>query len=213
MTASLHQTSLPLQAVIDRTRHEAVRAVAQAIHPQPQDGHRQAWRFAKMPITIMHDGARPTEIVRRGRRRAQLHARGVARPPLAAGDQSTDRPSGGGIRGAAVRALRPPRGMHRRRQASASPGQSDRLPCGRGGSHDARARRTPSSRVSVGSTGTVFAHLLSPILASFMKTLPGDPPGPRRARRHSARGGGAQRRVRLRHRHRVGVLAGGDHVS
>jgi LysR family transcriptional activator of glutamate synthase operon len=29
-----------------------------------------------------------------------------------------------------------------------------------------------SSRVSVGSTGTVFAHLLSPILASFIKTYP-----------------------------------------
>ena len=29
-----------------------------------------------------------------------------------------------------------------------------------------------SSRVRVGSTGTVFGHLLSPVLASFIKTYP-----------------------------------------
>jgi DNA-binding transcriptional LysR family regulator len=32
---------------------------------------------------------------------------------------------------------------------------------------------TVSSRVSLGSTGTVFAYLLAPVLASFMKTYPG----------------------------------------
>ena len=62
--------------------------------------------------------------------------------------------------------------MHRRRQASA-PSRENIVARADEASQVVREHvGTTPSRVSFGSTGTVFAHFLAPILASFMKTYP-----------------------------------------